>query len=238
MELTGKRILVTGGARRVGAALVRHFAGAGAQVVIHCNRSLAEAERLAQETGSEVVSADLRKDDCVERIFQAAPFDVLINNASIYRKEDMDAFSPAVFQEYMQIHYDAPMGLIRRFAMQKRTGIVINILDSAVLNLFGGGAYAVSRRAMARATLSCAQEYAPSVRINAVAPGPMLPPEFLPESRMKKSIARLPLRRAVALSDLCCAVQALVENESITGAILPVDCGDHLLFSATGEMRE
>ena len=92
-----------------------------------------------------------------------------------------------------------------------------------------GGAYALSRRALADATLELARELGPrNLRVNAVAPGPVLPPPWLPDGKMAKTIPTLPLRRKVELDDLTSAVLFLCRNDSITGQILCVDCGQSL----------
>ena len=232
MFFTGKRILITGSARRCGAALVRRFAGMGATMLIHCCNSRAEAEALCASLpgGShEVFTADLLQAGAAAKLFSACGrVDVLINNASIFFRpgspEDL-----AAEENYMRLHYHAPMELLQLFAAQQLPGsCAVNILDQAVLSP-GSGAYYTSRKMLADATLQLAKAWGTQdIRINGVAPGPMLPPSWAPDSKMAKTLPTLALRRPVAVEDFTSAVEFLITNNSVTGAIIPVDCGQHL----------
>ena len=106
----------------------------------------------------------------------------------------------------------------------------MNLLDQAVLRPVAPDetAYLRSRRELARATETLALELAPNCRVNGVAPGAVLPPAWLPESTMAKTIPTIPLRRAVSVEDLAEAVFFAAVNRSLTGALLPVDGGQHL----------
>lgn len=231
MELAGKHVLVTGGAVRVGAALVRAFAAAGAQVTIHCREHLAAARELASELGPRhrVVPADFSSGaEGAAALWQAldAPVEVLVNNASCYRL-------PAERRGlYDLVNHRAPVELMRRFAAQDLPeGAVVNLLDQALLSAAPAeeGAYLESRRKLAEATLEFARKFAgKNLRFNAAAPGPVLPPAGLEHSKMEKTLRSVPLGRPVELADLVQAVLFLAGNSSITGAILPVDCGTAL----------
>lgn len=232
MFLDGKRILITGSARRCGAAMVSRFAEMGATMLIHCCTSRNEAETLrASLPGDkhEIFTADLTVKGEAEKLFAACGrVDVLINNASIFFRpgspEDL-----AAAEKYMLLHYDTPMTLLKLFADQALPeGCAVNILDQAIFNP-GSGKYYDSRKKLAEATTIMAKEWgAKNFRLNAVAPGPMLPPAWAPDSKMVKTLPALPLKRPVAVTDFVAAVESLVTNDSITGAILPVDCGQHL----------
>jgi len=235
MDLNGKRVLVTGGALRVGAALSRAFAGAGAQVFIHCRNSREQAGTLASElpgSGHAVVCADFSAgaggaDELWEKL--PAPVDILVNNASCYRLPETLAHL------YEQVNHLAPVRLMERFAAQKiAEGAAVNLVDQAVLNLHHteDERYVESRRKLVRATRDFAFRYAKrNLRFNAVAPGPVLPPPGLENSKMEKTLKRVPMGRPVALDDLVSAVLFLAGNSSVTGAVLPVDCGCSLARS-------
>lgn len=227
MQFKGKHVVVTGGAVRVGAAVVRAFTCAGARVTIHCRNNAAAAAELAAELGGlRVLRADFSAGSAgAAELWQQldAPVDVLVNNASCYRL-------PAGSRElYRRVNYEAPLELMRRFAAQELAeGAVVNFLDQAVLNAAPAedADYLDSRRELARATVDFARKFAgKNLRFNAVAPGPVLPPVGLEGSKMAKTLRRVPLGRPVALDDLSRAVLFLAGNSSITGAILPVDCG-------------
>ena len=231
MELVGKHVLVTGGAVRVGAAIVRAFAGAGARVTIHCREHAAAARELAAELGPghRVVTADFSSGAEGAAALWAkldAPVDVLVNNASCYRLPE------ARRRLYDLVNHLAPVELMRRFAAQDLgEGAVVNLLDQAVLAAVPAEeeTYLASRRRLAAATREFAREFAArNYRFNAVAPGPVLPPPGLEHSKMAKTLRSVPLGRPVGVADLAAAVLFLAANDSITGALLPVDCGTAL----------
>ena len=134
-------------------------------------------------------------------------------------------------REQLEVNFWAPLELMRSFAKQDiRDGVIINFVDQEVLKTPRNGIYSLSRRMLADATLELAAELGPlNIRVNAVAPGPVIPPPEFAANGMKKTLPTLPLRRKVELDDLTNAVLFLAENKSITGAILPVDCGQHLV---------
>ncbi len=229
-----KRVLITGGARRVGAAIAMKCAEAGMEVIIHCLNSIKEAKELIKNlpgTGHEVITADLANPKEVAGIFsRLETVDVLINNASEYHRfagvqsEDM-----AQVSRFFQVNAFAPIALMKDFARQTDSGVIINILDQEVMHIVpDGGAYSWSRRTLRDATLEYARAIAPSIRVCGIAPGPVLPPSWAPESRMEKTLPNIPLARPVALDDLTATVMFILKNNSITGEIISVDCGQHL----------
>ena len=232
MDFSGKHVLVTGGALRVGAALCRAFAAAGARVTIHCRSSVAEAEQLAAELpgeGHAVAVADFTPGEAgAAELWSrlALTVDILVNNASCYRLPQERS------GEYETVNRRAPRELMRRFAEQDLAeGAVVNFLDQAVLNPNSAEdpVYVASRRKLMEDTLDFARRYGTrNLRFNAVAPGPVIPPRGLENSKMLKTLKHVPLARPVALDDLVKAVLFLAGNDSITGAILPVDCGMHI----------
>ena len=234
MQLDGKNILVTGGAKRVGAVIVRRLAQAGARVVIHCNTSRAEAEVLLGSlpgAGHRVVTADLAVPHEAERLFaEASPLDAVVSSASVYRHGgDSDEAAKKMLYE---VNYRSPLALMDLLTKTPPAagGAVVNVLDQAVLSdRSPNNASLESRRLLLKSTLEFAKKYGPlGLRFNAVAPGAMLPPAELPLSKMEKTISALPLRRRVEPDDLARAVLFLLTCDSVTGAILPVDCGQHL----------
>ena len=237
-DFTGKTVLVTGGAVRVGAALARAFDRAGATVVIHCRHSVAAGEALLRELSDRphrLLALDFGDPAQADHLFDVVgvTVDILVNNASRYgRFSSVLAEDTAGFQAFFQVNLFAPVSLMRQFARQLPTtadGAVVNVLDQETAHAVpNGGAYALSRRALRDATLEFARELAPRIRVNGVAPGPVLPPVWLPESRMEKTLRRVPLGRPVGLDDLADAVLFLAGNRSVTGEIFGVDGGQHL----------
>lgn len=238
-DLGGKRVLITGAAQRLGAVIARAFAECGAAVVVHCFRSREDADKLAASLHPcpaplhhEVVSCDLADPDAVRRMAEAVgPLDYLVNNAAMWIRGD----APQIELDRQEaVNHLAPCELIRLFARMRphdREFSAVSILDAATLSDSAPASpYEAAKIALRRDTLTLARELAPHVRVNAVAPGPVFPPRELGGAGMKHIPATLPLKRPVASEDVARAVVFLASAPSVTGTILPVDCGQSLLF--------
>ena len=238
-DLGGRRVLITGAAQRLGAVIARAFAECGAAVVVHCFRSKDDAEKLVASLPPcpapfqhEVVSSDLADLDAVRRMAEAVgPVDYLVNNAAMWIRGDAPR---SELDRQETVNHLAPVELIRIFAALRSNGrdfSAVNILDAATLsNSAPASPYATAKAALRRDTLTLARELAPHVRVNAVAPGPVFPPRELGGAGMKHIPATLPLKRPVAPEDVARAVVFLASAPSVTGTVLPVDCGQSLLF--------
>ena len=237
-DLGGKRVLITGSAQRLGAVLARAFASAGAAVVVHCLTSRAQADALAASLPPcpgpfrhEVVVCDLADLESVRRLpGRVGPVDVLVNCAAMWIRGD----APRTELDRQEaVNHLAPVALVRGFAAVRPEGrefSAVNILDAAAIAGPGPASlYEDSKRALLRDTLALARELAPEVRVNAVAPGPVFPPRELGSAGMKRIPGTLPLKRPVDPDDVADAVVFLASARSVTGAILPVDCGQSLL---------
>ena len=237
--LEGKRVLITGAAQRLGAVIVRAFADCGAAVIVHCFRSTEEAESLAASLPPspapfrhEIVSCDLADLDAVRRMADAVgPVDCLVNNAAMWIRGDAPQ---SELDRQEAVNHLAPCELIRLFARMRpreREFSAVSILDAATLpGSVPASPYEAAKAALRRDTLELARELAPHVRVNAVAPGPVFPPRELGSAGMKHVPNTLPLKRPVDPEDVARAVVFLASARSVTGAILPVDCGQSLLF--------
>ena len=237
MRIDGKTVLVTGGARRVGAHIVRMFAAEGAEIILHVRHSREEAAELAaslpRPERCRILMADFAIPGAAAKLFaECGRVDILVNNASMFETDELVSGNEAHDREQFEVNFWSPLALMRAFAAQElpEGGAIVNLLDQEVTHRSAhGGAYALSRRALADATLELARELGPrNLRVNAVAPGPVLPPPWIPDGKMAKTIPTLPLRRKVELDDLTAAVLFLCRNDSITGQILCVDCGQSL----------
>ena len=228
MVLKGKRALVTGGAVRIGKAITQVLQAAGAEVVVHYRNSKAEAEALSPFT----VQADLQcLEDCTRLIERAGPLDILINNASIFTKDSLaDATPERVLREF-QINLFAPMELTRAFAAQAgRGGSVVNLLDRRIAcNDTTCVPYSITKKGLAELTKLAALEYAPQIRINAVAPGPVLPPPGSSAESARELAGSIPLEQLPTLGNIAEVALFLLQSDSITGQTLFVDGGQHLL---------
>jgi pteridine reductase len=236
-------VLVTGGAKRVGAAIVRSLHGAGARVVVHCRSSLAEAESLvgalnAQRSASAaIVQGDLADTGSLESLVAEAVsrfgrLDGLVNNASGFRATPFGTLTPADWEELSATNLRAPLFLAKAAAahLAKARGAIVNIVDiHAERPLRDFTAYTIAKAGLAGLTRSLALELAPDVRVNGVSPGAILWPEpddaFPPEERARIT-AQTPLRRTGSPEDIAGAVKyLLLDAPFVTGQILAVDGG-------------
>jgi pteridine reductase len=232
--------LVTGGAIRVGAAIVRHLATRGYRVAIHANTSLDRAQELATElnsSGHEAVAfgADLRNEDAVRAMIDRVrrhfgQLDALVNSAATWSPTPLEAVMADDVRRFFEINTLSTFvccqhaGLI--MAGQSTGGAIVNIGDWAVERPYHDySAYFISKGAIPTLTRMFAVELAPKVRVNAVLPGPVLLPESIAPEERKRAIAGTLLKRPGRPENIAQAVAALLENDFITGVCLPVDGG-------------
>jgi hypothetical protein len=236
MKLENKIVLVTGGAVRIGRAICIAFANAGAKLAIHYNNSGKEAEKLLKELGGSksghmTVKCDLSDLEAAGRIIPSTgKIDILVNNASIYFPCPLAKENIAGAKRQLDINFRAPLILMKKFQRQNiKEGCIINLLDRRITKTFpDDGSYALSKKALAEATMTAALQWAPKIRVNAVAPGAVLPPRGMEKSKMKIQIAMTPMKKAPTPEDVAKACLFLAETDSITGQIIFVDGGQHL----------
>lgn len=239
-KLTGQVVLVTGGAVRLGRSMVERLAAEGCAVVIHCHRSRREADQLAADlrargTAAAVVQGSLTTQAGCERIIRNARrvqgrLDILVNSAAVFNKQSLGAITTKSLLGEFWPNLFAPVLLTQAFAAATRRGHVINILDRRIAGHDTSCIpYLLSKKALAAFTEVAALALAPRIRVNAVAPGPILPPPGKGPRYLRDHAGRLPLGRAPAVDEVAEAVAALVCSRSTTGQILFVDGGQHLL---------
>jgi pteridine reductase len=231
MKLRGQRALVTGGAVRIGRAITQALQAAGAEVVVHYRSSRREAEALSLFTIEADLSIGADCETLIDRVVQQyGPVDMLVNNASLFTKESLMAATPESVQSEFQLNLFAPMELIRRFAAQKRRGRIVNMLDRRIrCHDVSCVPYSLTKRGLEELTRLCALELAPMMTVNAVAPGPVLPPPGHSSASMAELSGVIPLGATPTVEAVARAVQFLVESEFITGQVIYVDGGQHLL---------
>lgn len=239
MNLSGKKVAVTGGGKRIGSALVRAFAARGARLAIHFNRSEKEALALLDEIGGTRAGHSLFRFDLADSAAlgrSAADFlegaSVLLNNASVFVRRKIGEETSGESEKQFAVNFAAPVELMKIFAgCCGESPVVINMLDQGICRPDSASfSYALSKKALAEATRAAALQLAPHIRVNGIAPGPVLPPPELPHSTMEKTLRSVPLGKPVSLDDLCAGAVLLAENESMTGTILYIDCGQSLLM--------
>ena len=243
MELPGKTALVTGGAHRVGREISIALAQAGCQLAIHYHNSEKAAKTTAAEAqalgvNAAIFRADLSKLDQVEALFQLidnkyGPVDILVNSAAIMKKVDFQEAEKDDWHNTIDLNLRAPFFCIQKAAERMRingAGAIVNISDIAGLRPWRDyPIHSVSKSGLEMLTKVAARTYAPEVRVNAVAPGPVLKPDEMPDARWQEIGDALPLRRCGDASDVARAVIFLLENDFITGETLVVDGGNQLV---------
>ncbi|HEY6871295.1 MAG TPA: SDR family oxidoreductase [Geobacteraceae bacterium] len=239
MELAGKVALVTGGAVRLGRALALALAGHGVRLALHYGESLEGAEETAatiRATGSEAepFRADLRDaGEAAGLMARAAErfgrVDILVNSAAIFGREEV---TEALWDEQFSVNLRAPFFLARAFARRlgkEGSGAIVNIADwRAVRPGPDHIPYTLTKAGIVAMTASLALALAPRIRVNAIAPGAILPPPGEDESYLARLAERIPLRRHGGPADVAGALLYLLEAEFVTGQVLFVDGGEHL----------
>jgi pteridine reductase len=239
LALAGQRALVTGAAKRLGRETALALARAGADVVVHYRNSRAEAEETAAGVRAAgrlawLVQHSLDNAGDAEQMFQraldaAGNLDLLINNASAFPAGSMHEVGESEVLDVLQMNALAPFALGRAFAAQGREGCIINLLDSAMLQYDPRRfAYHLSKRLLHTLTMAGALEFAPRVRVNAVAPGAVLAPEGEDQSYLEARGKETPLKRHGDPSMIADAVCYLAAASFVTGQIIYVDGGRHL----------
>lgn len=244
--LVGQTALVTGGAKRLGRAIALALARAGADVVVHCRSSVAEAQALAGELralGRQawVAQADLSDAAQAEALFESAcrsaggSLDILVNSASIFDQGRLDDLNPADLDRNIHINALGPFVLGRALARSRRGGCIVNLLDSRIMDYDAEhAAYHLSKRLLATLTRMMALEFAPRVRVNAVAPGLILPPPGEDEGYLERLKRTNPLERYGEPEDVADAVLFLARSAFVTGQTIFVDGGRHMRGAVYG----
>lgn len=256
MNSTPKRILVTGGAKRVGRLLVENLSAAGHAVVIHASSSAAEAEDLCEELRREnpntwSIAADLSDHAAACALvgqaaqLAGAPLSGLINNASVFDYDTPGAMKPSVFDHAMAVNLRAPALMSEAFARQADPRIdncIINLLDMKLWNLNPDFySYTMSKAGLLAATEMMAMAFAPAVRVNAIAPGLLLPSFDQTKAEFEAAASHNVLRRPIDLDNIASAAELLFSNTALTGQTLHVDNGARLTAKPRDvmfEMRE
>ena len=241
--MQGKVVLITGGAKRVGAAICRRLHGAGANLMIHYRSSAPEAEALRDEFNRQrpdsaaLVQADLHDVEQLPDLVAAAVkrygrLDVLINNASGFYPTAVGEIREKDWHDLLGTNLKAPLFLSQAAAEQLRHshGCIVNITDiHAERPMKSYVVYSIAKAGLVALTKSLAHELGPQVRVNAVAPGPIMWPEEDPtfdDQERRRIVAHTLLKREGSPDDIARAVLFLVKDAPyITGTILPVDGG-------------
>lgn len=244
-DLKGKTALVTGAARRIGHAICVGLAMEGANIIIHYSKSESEAQKLKDEMSQLGVKSWLARVDfndsksanklIAQAYEMSGRIDILINNASFFSASNVDNVKLEDIDSNMLVNAWTPFLLSRSFARKADHGKIINLLDTRITGYdFSHFAYYLSKKMLEVLTKSTALKLAPNITVNAVAPGLILPPEGKDYDYLERKKNAVPLNKYGSVSDVVDAALFLLKSEYITGQIIYVDGGVHLMQTLEG----
>ena len=242
--MTTKKIIITGGATRIGAAIAKSLADYETIITIHYNRSKGNALKLKKELedlGSEVylLKADLNNFNQTQALLKLAyrkmkGLNCLINNASLFENDSLHNFTDKSFTRHLNINLKAPAILIQNFKklLKNSDGNIINIIDQRVEKLTPYFfSYTLSKSSLVTLTKTTAMKLAPNIRVNGISPGPTLKNSRQSETHFKKQWKSVLLKKKVRLKNVCEGVKFLIKNDNITGEIINIDSGQRLAWN-------
>ena len=243
--LAGSTALITGAAKRLGAQIATTLAAQGVNLLLHCRHSCEDVESLAKRlttTGIRVsiLEADLASQDSWHALWEqalqvAGAIDHLINNASVFPEDTLETMAIEDLFANLNVNALAPFILARAHAAQGRQGSVVNLLDARIVDYDREhAAYHLSKRMLFTLTRMMAIEFAPLIRVNAVAPGLVLPPVGKDQAYIEALAHTNPLNAIGTPDDVAEAVLFLLRSRFVTGQVIFVDGGRHMRGSMYG----
>ena len=239
--MEANKIIITGGATRIGAAIAEKLSNPGVEMVIHYNKSRFFAERLKKKlsrNGTKIylIKGDLSKETDLNKIVKFSKaklkyFDCLINNASLFENDKIENFTTDSWGKHLRTNLRAPALLSREFAksIKGNNNNIINIIDQRVFKLTPFFfSYTISKTGLYTLTKTSAMSLAPKVRVNGIAPGPTLKNRRQSDKHFKKQYLATPLKKQVDVKEICNAVDFFIKNRSITGQVIAIDSGQNL----------
>ncbi|WP_321997434.1 SDR family NAD(P)-dependent oxidoreductase [Draconibacterium orientale] len=233
--------LITGASKRIGRSLTEHLAQKGWNVVVHYNSSAKGANELVEELSAKypdqqfsAVQANLAETDEVAALIPKLAVgkinvDLLINNASVFDRGYLKDTSVDLFDSQLDVNLKAPFFLIRDFANYFKTGNIINFVDTRITaNASNFAAYSISKKALWELTKMAALEFAPDIRVNAIAPGVTLPPEDEDEDYLENLAQGIPMKKPGGVEPILKSLDYILENDHLTGQLLFADGGENL----------
>lgn len=242
MDIQGKTALVTGSSRRLGQAIAIELGRRGARLAIHHRASDSEDEaleslRLVREAGGDggVFQAELRDPQQLDAMFATIQtkfgrLDILVNSASVFSAATVDETTESHWDEQLDSNAKAPFFVAQRAARLMKEGKIVNLADVAGEVIWPGYlAYSVSKAALLAVNRGLAKALAPKIQVNAIAPGPVLFPSYYSAEQKNAAIERTLLKREGSPQDIVNAAIFLIENDYITGEVIHVDGGRHVM---------
>lgn len=239
--MTRKITLITGGAKRIGKAMAIHLAENGWSIAIHYNRSETEAAGLVKTLQQNypqqlfhTFSADLSSEKETEMLIPAViekmgKPELLINNASVFEANPLKSTSADFLKKMMSVNFTAPFILTRDFANFCRQGVIVNFADTRITtNKWNFAAYSLAKKSLWELTKMSAVEFAPAIRVNAIAPGLTLAPADKSEDYLWELAKHIPMQRPGGLEPVLKSLDFILNNDYLTGQLLFCDGGENL----------
>ena len=239
--MEAKKIIITGGATRIGAAIANKLSGPNKEIVIHFNKSKSKAEDLKKKLSLKrskiyLIKADLNKDNDLKKIIKFAKsklkyFDCLINNASLFENDKLENFTSQSWEKHITTNLKAPAYLSKEFSknIKGKNNNIINIIDQRVFKLTPFFfSYTLSKTGLYTLTKTSAMSLAPQIRVNGIAPGPTIKNKRQSMKHFKNQYLATPLKKQVNVDEVCNAVDFFIKNSSITGQVVALDSGQSL----------
>jgi len=239
--MEANKIIITGAATRMGAAIAKKLSGPQVEIVIHYNKSKSSAEKLKKEliknkTKVYLIKGDLSKENDLKKIVKFSKsklkyFDCLINNASLFENDNLKNFTSKSWGQHLDVNLKAPAYLTKEFAknIRGKNNNIINIIDQRVFKLTPFFfSYTLSKTGLYTLTKTSAMSLSPNIRVNGIAPGPTIKNKRQTDKHFKKQYLATPLRKQVDVEEVCNAVDFFIKNSSITGQVLAVYSGQNL----------
>ena len=239
--MEANKIIITGAATRIGAAIAKKLSGPNVEMIIHYNKSRTNAEKLQKElkknnTKVWLVKGDLAKENDLKKIIKFSKsklkyFDCLINNASLFENDNLKNFTSKSWDNHLDVNLKAPAYLTKEFAKNTKgkNNNIINIIDQRVFKLTPFFlSYTLSKTGLYTLTKTSAMSLAPNIKVNGIAPGPTIKNKRQSDNHFKKQYLATPLKIQVDVKEICNAVDFFIKNSSITGQVLAIDSGQNL----------
>ncbi len=250
-EMETQKIIITGGATRIGAAIAEDLANGKNQITIHYNKSKKKAKQLKnilERKGSKIflIKADLNKISELNKIINFANVKMkgvncLINNASLFENDSVKNFSIRRWSKHLNINLRAPVILIKQFSKLVPKNVkanIVNIIDQRVFKLTPFFlSYTLSKTGLYTLTKTSAMSLAPNIRVNGIAPGPTIKNKRQSLKHFKKQYLSTLLKKSVDTKEICSAIKFLITNKSITGQVIAIDSGQNLNWKTPDIMR-
>ena len=234
--------LITGAGRRIGKSLAQFLAERGWDIAIHVNRLRQEGNEAVAGFREqfplqkfESFQTDLSFIEQAETLIhkvngKMGKVSLLINCASVFLPGTISGTSTGLFDLNFNVNLRAPFILTREFAQQTETGLIVNMADTRITKNFSEhAAYTLSKKALWELTKMAALEFAPRIRVNAIAPGIAIPPKGKNENYLNKLAINTPMRKVAGIKPILSGLSYILENDSLTGQLFFCDSGEQLL---------